>query len=413
MSAPATPPATAKVDPELLVLRAKPRPVTRFKRHVVVGVAAVVVVAIFVASWLALSVSPLKSAMKSDELYNTDRKTTADELAALPASYDKVKPIALGLALPGDLGPSIVTREKALGMSATNEIRPTAEIEANRAEQMKFAQQAQQAREGAVFFHVANDAGGGMKPPSSPIIAPSGSEPAQAGETPSNAPKVGIDPAHDQNDQLRKLDFENARDEKDIYNPHSVERPVSPFELLAGSLISASLVTGLDSDLPEFVVGQVTQNVFDSVTGQILLIPQGARILGSYDSVIAFGQSRALVVWQRIIMPDGASIQIDNLPATDTEGYAGLEDSVDYHTWALIKGVAISTVLGVGTQLSLGNQQGDLLSALRESAQDSANQVGQQVTEKNINVQPTLRIRPGWPLKIVVQKDILLQPYEG
>ena len=149
------------------------------------------------------------------------------------------------------------------------------------------------------------------------------------------------------------------------------------------------------------------------MTGRILLIPQGARLVGSYDSVIAFGQSRALVVWQRIIMPDGSSIQIDNLPATDSEGYAGLEDSVDYHTWALLKGVAISTVLGVGTQLSLGNQQGDLLSALRQSAEDSANQAGQQITQKNLNLQPTIRIRPGWPLRIIVHKDIVLKPYNG
>jgi type IV secretory pathway VirB10-like protein len=413
MSAPAAPLDASKVDPESLVLRAKPRPVTRFKRHVVIGVVAIVVAAIFIASWLALSARPLKSAVKGDELYNTDRKTTADGLATLPASYDKIKPVALGPALPGDLGPSIVDREKGLGMSATNDIRPTAEIEANRAEQIKFAQQAQQARESAVFFHVSNDAGGGMKPPSSTAAPSTSSEPTQSSETPSSSPKIGIDPAHDQNDQLRKLDFANARDEKDILNPHSVQRPVSPNELLAGSLISASLITGLDSDLPGFVIAQVTQNVFDSVTGQILLIPQGSRVVGSYDSVIAFRQSRALVVWQRIIMPDGTSIQIDNLPATDTEGYAGLEDSVDYHTWSLLKGVAISTVLGVGTQLSLGNQQGDLLSALRESAQDSANQVGQQITEKNINVQPTIRIRPGWPLRIVVHKDLILRPYQG
>ncbi|HEY5238265.1 MAG TPA: TrbI/VirB10 family protein [Rhizomicrobium sp.] len=351
--------------------------------------------------------------MKGDELYNTDRKTTADGLAALPASYDKVKPVALGPALPGDLGPSILTREKSLGMSATNDIRPTAEIEASRAEQIKFAQQAQQAREGGVFFRGSNDGANAANSASPPTNPPTDTQAVPLSEPKSGAPKGGIDPARDQNDQQRKLDFADARDEKNIYNPHSIQVPESQYEVLAGTLISASLITGLDSDLPGFVIAQVTQNVRDSISGKFLLIPQGARIVGSYDSVVAFGQSRALVVWQRIIMPDGTSIQIDNLPATDTEGYAGLEDSVDYHTWALLKGVAISTVLGVGTQLSLGNQQGDLLSALRESAQDSANQVGQQITEKNINVQPTIRIRPGWPLRIVVQKDILLQPYKG
>lgn len=150
-----------------------------------------------------------------------------------------------------------------------------------------------------------------------------------------------------------------------------------------------------------------TQNVYDSVTGRTLLIPQGSRLIGSYDSVVAFGQSRALVVWQRIIMPDGSSIQIDNLPATDAQGYSGLEDDVDYHTWALIKGVAISTLLGVGTELSLTSQS-DLLVSIRESTHDSLNQAGQQITQKNLNIQPTIKVRPGWPLRVIVHKDLIL-----
>jgi type IV secretion system protein TrbI len=406
--------ATAlKVDPETLVLRGKPRRVTRFKRHIVIGIAAIVVLAIFAAGWLALSAPPLRAAMKGEELYNTDRKPTADGLAALPASYDKMKPPMLGPALPGDLGPSVVAREKSLGMAPTDTIHPSAEVEAARAEQMHLAQQAQQAREGSVFFHVSNNTAqttnvvASANPPGDNNL---GAQPVPKTSAPG---KAGIDPAHDQNDQQRKLDFVEKHDEDNIYNPHAIQTPVSPYEVLAGTLISASLITGLDSDLPGFVVGQVTQNVYDSVTGRILLIPQGARLVGSYDSVIAFGQSRALVVWQRIIMPDGSSIQIDNLPATDSEGYAGLEDSVDYHTWALLKGVAISTLLGVGTQLSLGNQQNDLVTALRQSAQDSVNQAGQQITQKNLDVQPTVKIRPGWPLRVIVHKDLVLRPYSG
>jgi type IV secretory pathway VirB10-like protein len=110
----------------------------------------------------------------------------------------------------------------------------------------------------------------------------------------------------------------------------------------------------VNSDLPGLVLAQVTENIYDSVTGRVLLIPQGARLIGAYDSVVAFGQSRALLVWQRIVMPDGSSIQFDNLPAEDAAGYAGLKDEVDYHTWQLLKGVALSTLLGVGAELSLG-----------------------------------------------------------
>src|SRR3546814_11674231 len=92
------------------------------------------------------------------------------------------------------------------------------------------------------------------------------------------------------------------------------------FRSQAGSVIAASLITGLNSDLPGLVTAQVTENVYDSVTGRTLLLPQGSRLIGSYDSVVAFGQSRALVVWQRIILPDGSSIRIDNVPATEPQG---------------------------------------------------------------------------------------------
>ena len=166
-------------------------------------------------------------------------------------------------------------------------------------------------------------------------------------------------------------------------------------------------------DLPGLAVAQVTENLYDTVTGQTLLIPQGARLIGTYDSVVAFGQSRALLVWQRIILPDGSSIQIDNLPASDAAGYAGLEDAVDYHTWRLLKGIAMATLLGVGTELSFGSNESDLVRAIRESTQQNAAQAGQRLTEKNLNIQPTITIRPGWPLRIIVQRDIVLRPYKG
>ncbi len=183
--------------------------------------------------------------------------------------------------------------------------------------------------------------------------------------------------------------------------------------MLAGSIIAASLLTGVNSDLPGEVTAQVTENVYDTVTGRTLLIPQGARLIGTYDSVVAFAQSRALLVWQRIIMPDGSSVLIDNLPATDAAGYSGLEDQVDYHTWQLLKGVALSTVLGVGGQVAFGSQNSNLVEAIRQSTQESANQAGQRIVEKNLNIQPTITVRPGWPLRVVVHKDLVLRPYRG
>lgn len=137
------------------------------------------------------------------------------------------------------------------------------------------------------------------------------------------------------------------------------------------------------------------------------------RLIGSYDSVVAYGQSRALVVWQRIVLPNGSSIRIDNVPATDMAGYAGLADKVDAHTWQLLKGVALSTLLGVGTELSLGDRESDLVRAIRESAQQGTSRAGDQIVTKNLNVQPTIKVRPGWPLRVVVHKDIVLAPWPG
>ena len=174
-------------------------------------------------------------------------------------------------------------------------------------------------------------------------------------------------------------------------------------------MIAASLITGLRSDLPGLVTAQVTENVYDSATGHLLLIPQGARLIGSYDSVVAFGQKRALVVWQRIVMPDGSSLRIDNVPATDPSGYAGLQDKVDFHTWSLLKGVVLSTVLGVGSELSLSGQS-DLVQAVRMSTQDTGSRVGDQITQRDLGMQPTITIRPGAPVRLVVHKDLVFAP---
>ena len=148
------------------------------------------------------------------------------------------------------------------------------------------------------------------------------------------------------------------------------------------------------------------------MTGEHLLVPQGTRLFGKYDSVVAFGQKRALVVWTRLILPNGNSIVIENLPATDVAGYAGLEDEVDFHTWQLLKGIALATLLGVGTQLSLGNDEGDLVKALRESVQQTTNRAGQRLVERELDVQPTITVRPGWPLRVIVSKDLVLKPYQ-
>jgi type IV secretion system protein VirB10 len=186
----------------------------------------------------------------------------------------------------------------------------------------------------------------------------------------------------------------------------------------AGTVIPAALITGIRSDLPGQITAQVTENVWDSPTGRILLIPQGARLIGIYDSHVTFGQSRVLLVWTRLIMPNGRSIVLEPQPGADTAGYAGLEDEVDNHWGALFKAALLSTLLGVGSELGSTTATGtgsnsDVIQALRRGSSDSMNQTGQKVVQRNLNIQPTLTIRPGFPVRVIVNRDLVLEPYKG
>ncbi|MBA1143110.1 TrbI/VirB10 family protein [Mesorhizobium neociceri] len=389
-----------KLDPEQLQLRASPRRAVRFRRSVIIAIAALGSGAVFGVTMIALKGSALHIKDLAEDRYNTERKPTAEALDNLPMDYSEIKPKppVLGPPLPGDLGRPILERQRQLGIAPGQEAS---------AEEQRLAQQAIAARESQILFRIDSrprqiDITGGGQGAQQPFEALPQADTARA----SVAPAEG-----DQNNQQRKLDFLSQRNTGGIYNPHALQTPASPYQLMAGSVIAASLVTGINSDLPGLVVAQVTENVHDTVTGHTLLIPQGSRLIGTYDSVVAFGQRRALLLWQRIMMPDGSSIEIDNLPATDTAGYAGLEDKVDFHTWQLIKGVALATLLGVGTELSLGDDESDLVKAIRESAQQNVSRAGQRVAEKNLNVQPTITVRPGWPLRVIVHKDLVLRPY--
>lgn len=396
-----------KAPPEALVMRAHPRRVVRFKRGVIIGGAATGSAVIAGIAWLALARHPLHIAPPTDDT-TTNHTAPTEMVTNLPGNYGKVP--QLGPPLPGDLGPSILQRQRELAagggtVPAPPTITPTEQ--AAEAERQQLAQQANQARESGVLVQTSARPPASAVAPAAPAVAPIDTTPAD------NSGKLDLDPDRDENAQQRKIDFASRNATDSIYDGHGLQNPVSPYEVMAGSVISASLITGLDSDLPGTVIAQVTENVFDTVTGRILLIPQGSRLIGQYDSVVAYGQKRALLVWQRIILPDGSSIQIDNLPAADTAGYSGLQDKVDFHTWQLLKGVALSTLLGIGTQISIGSDQSDLIRAIRESAQQSTSEAGERIVMKQLDVQPTLKVRPGWPLRVIVHKDLVLRKWTG
>ena len=184
---------------------------------------------------------------------------------------------------------------------------------------------------------------------------------------------------------------------------------------MAGTIIPAALVTGINSDLPGQVIANVTEAVYDTATGKHLLIPQGSRLMGRYDSQVAFGQRRVLLVWTRLILPDTSSVALDRLPGIDPAGYAGLEDGVDWHWDRILAGAALSTLLGVGAELAAPESRTDgnrIVIATREGAQDAVNQVGQEFTKRSMSIQPTLAIRPGFPMRVMVSKDLVLRPYQ-
>jgi type IV secretion system protein VirB10 len=394
--------AAPKADPETLVLRGTPGRVVRFRRGAVIAIAALGSTAIVGAAWVALKPATFRIVAGSDDRADVGTRAPADALANAPKSYGDVP--QLGAPLPGDLGRPILEHQRSIGAG----LPPTGSdqaAQAAEAERQRITAERKAARESGVMMQLS----GANRPAAASAEGPTpATPPASEGEAKS---RLALDPERDPNGQQRKADFLSGKDERGDINPHALVSPVSPYTVMAGSIISASLITGLNSDLPGLVTAQVTENVEDSVTGRIVLIPQGSRIIGSYDSVVAFGQKRALVVWQRIILPDGSSIRIENVPTTDMAGYAGLSDKVDVHTWQLLKGVALSTLLGVGTELSFGSSESDLVRAIRESAQQSGSRAGDQLVTRNLNIQPTIRVRPGWPLRIVVHQDIVLRPW--
>lgn len=366
-------------------------PVTRLSRKVIVGLGGIASIAVLSAVIWALNGRHGRQDTAS-ELYNTEHKTTADELARLPRDYAGlpagVPP--LGPPLPGDLGRPIL---RAQG-------HDRAGVDA---EQQRVAQESEAARTSRLF--VPSTTVSRVATPSAPGATLTGKP-----EWPPNEPPP-IDAESIQNMQDRKFAFLNGPVDKRTVSTERLEAPASKYILQAGSVIPAALLTGIRSDLPGQVTGQVTENVFDSPTGRYLLIPQGSRLIGTYDSQVAFGQSRVLLVWARLIFPNGRSIVLERQAGADPQGYAGLEDQVDHHWDRLFAAAAVSTLLAVGSQLGASNDEKSIMTALRRGSSDSLNQTGQQVVRRNLSVQPTLTIRPGFQVRVVVNRDIVLSDH--
>ncbi len=416
--------AAPKVSPDSLALRAPPRAVMRLNRRTMIlaatGLAVVVAIA---AMWALQPQHGRHGPVNPSELYNVDRVAKADDLDRLPADYSKLPsrpapaaeptppPPELGPPLPGELGGPVLRASGNAPSSADHSAAGVAG--AGQRDAIDVARS-------PVFFRTSStensDATGASSAPTASTAPNSLTGPfSPMSGPPSPASVQPNDPTTIQNRQDQKEGFLAGGSEATTRNAGNVQPAASPYTVTAGTVIPAALVTGINSDLPGQVIATVTQPIYDSATGRYLLIPQGSRLIGRYDSQVAFGQQRVLLVWLRIILPDTSSIALDKLPGIDQAGYAGVEDGVDWHWGRILAGAALATMLGVSSELAVSDQgstNGNVVIALRNSAQDTSNQVGQEITRRNLSVQPTLTVRPGFPMDVMVNKDLVLRPYQ-
>lgn len=372
---PADPPAeTGKLPRDALVLRPPLPPTVRFRRGLIIGLVGSASAGLLAVTFLAFR--PVAVSTPGNTATVSPPARPGETVLNAAASYDTLP----RFVVPPDFA------------SKVNTVSPASPAVVTAERQDPTMQQQRAALTAPVLASLAH----GSEAP----VAASQASSVTAAATPND-------------EAQRKSDFAFAPTSGQAVDAHRLVSPTNRWLLSAGSVISASLITGVDSDLPGEITAQVTDRVFDSVTGETLLIPQGARLIGRSDNRVSYGQSRVLIAWQRLIFPDGSSMEIDSLPAGDAAGFTGLSDSVDHHEGRLAKGLALSTLLDVGSQLSIGSGSGSLARALRQSVQQGGSDVANQFASRNFDIQPTLRVRPGWPVTVVVREDLLLKPWKS
>lgn len=333
----------------------------------------------------------------AENLYDGDRANKSELVTGAPGDYGKIP--KLGEPLPGDLGrPILAARQNGetvpvppIGAPS----QPDPRLAAAEQARARAAQERDSARGSQLFL------GGGTS---------ATSQLSQLGDaapgTASVVPQVRLGVAEG------RRAFLSGDEGRPAESMARLVQPSSPHILQAGSVIPAALITSIRSDLPGQITAQVTQNVYDSPTGRILLIAQGARLLGEYDSEIVAGQQRVLLVWDRLILPGGRSIRLDRQPGTDALGQAGLSDRTDHHWGRVVRAALVSTLLGIGTELA-SDREDAVARTLRDGAQESVNQAGQRLVERELGIAPTLTIRPGHVLRVLVTRDLILDEDAG
>ena len=389
---------SAKLSPES-VLAAPRLPVTRWnRRYLIAGAAslAAIVAAGFYIGFGGAHGSAAKPGAAPP---------SADVTPATPSIADRyakgyADPAVAAMNAPGSTSlPPAGTLPAAAGQTQAGPAKPVDPA-------------VQQARDQALAARGANPFfGGGPAPAQDAQATPGLTQLAAAGAPPAEAPAADVQPANGQGGKRQFL----ASAKTDDYLASPLREPESPWEVKAGTIIPAALLTAINSDLPGEIIAQVTEPIYDHATGRTVLIPQGSRLIGQYDSQIAYGQERALIAWNRIVMPNGRSINIGSMEGADLAGASGLKDRVDGHFWQLARGILLSTVFSVGAasaQDASARSSGSLvLNSAGTGVSTEAEQVGQQITSRDLNRQPTITVRSGWPLRVLVNKDMVLAPY--
>lgn len=341
-----------KVDPETLVLRAKPRRAVRFRRNLLIGVGVAGALAFAAVAWVGLSPPMIKAAATEEKTTDLEKRMRppTESLRGLPKTYADVP--QLGPPLPGDLGGPMLEAQRG-------DLSPGGEVSV-----------AQGPPQPVETVGVTTDGGSGLfVSVSQPPRVSAGPEVVTGGQTSGTANRL---------------------------------------EVAAGTILSATLITGLNSDVPGVVLAQITEPVFDSRGERVVAIPLGSRLIGRYERATGARQERINVGWDKLVMPDGRVVTLKGALASDELGFVGLKDRVDFHPGALAKGLGLSTLLALGDRRA-GAEDNELTRALREAAGRTFNETGQKIVQQAVDAPTTITVRPGWPVRIILTDTLSLE----
>lgn len=411
----------------------KPKIKTLDKKKVgiIAGIAGVLIAFAFVQAFMQ---KPNQNKPKEQQP-TANMSTKPEAFNALPGDYATAaqqradRAPKLGPPMPGEVGQmQYEAQQQASTRAYGGGAQPQTAAQQFAAQQdLQRMQQAANARYAKTSFQQSGGPGaagnpgqfggqpqfGGL-PPSSPetleqqqLLAQAAAAAAAAG----GPDKTARDDANRQDDKRQFMD--EKRDTGTLQS--RLTSPATPTVVSAGTLIPALFLTGINSDLPGLITAQVSQPVYDTPTGHHVIIPQGSVLIGAYDSRVTFGQNRVLLVWQRLRFPNGSSLDLEGMPGVDLSGYAGVSDKVNNHWGKVLSSVLLSSTVAAAVATAEGDSfssfQRDAGQAASQGAAQQINQAGAQLLQRSINIQPTLEIRPGQRVAVMVNKDLALSPY--